>query len=290
MIRQIVRRLCEALGLLARVCVLFAALWVIALLLAGEGAPLEEVIREWVERFRASVRWEPLIADYRSSLALYAIVMTGIAGFGIPLGILIGGSGLRWVRAGAGMGLLAAIALPAFGLGLVALYVVVHFLELPVLGDLPGDAESGVADDQFLNAERVWSVFLPACILSIGGIARVAGDVGSAVSRKMHVSAMMPLISRGVGVSRRLYRYALPAARGEMVGALKTVLPPVIGASLILEWILFYPGIGARSFEALRDGNYETVAAAALLLAVSVIAWRFLLDVAEVFISRGGKR
>ena len=229
--------------------------------------------------------WEEILRDYASSVNLYATAVAAICGLGLPLGIFWGGIRSGLIRGVAGAGALVLASAPAFVVAYLCIYGCLEILGVPVMREIGGGSAGETASGFRERAlAGFWFVLLPAGVLSIPGIGRVAGEIGGAVSKNMMGPAMIPLRSRGLSRGRRLYRYALPASWWAVFRSLREVLPTVIGGSLIVEWIFHYPGLGTRCFEAVREREYHILFAAALLLALTVLVLRLILDFTEALL------
>ncbi len=234
--------------------------------------------------------FQSILGAYPASLKLHFLVMAAVCGIGIPLGVIAGGLEVPWLRRGAGALLLGVLAVAPFWLGMLLIESLVNHARLPVIPPLVLGGESEAASQVPGGWMGWWFAGLPASVLAVPSIARVSFEVRRVFGEVLADASMTAVISRGLGRTRRVYRYALPASRAAILRTLKDVLPFVISGSLIVEWIFRYPGVGTRCFEALESGNHGYVLSAALLLALSVVCWRAALDGLEILFSARGRR
>lgn len=280
MVKRISARLRKSTGTLAGLAVLYAGFLIVASWARpSDAAGLSAM--PW-EEGEARRTWGIALAHYAASLKLYLTALVAVGGFGVPMGIFCGGIRSGLFRGVAGLLSMVLASAPALFLTYLCFYACVQLLEVPVLRSIDGETEGAAGGNPGGRAlTGLWFVLLPAGVLSIPGIGRVAGEIRKAVSESMKGPSMVALTSRGLSRRRRLYRYALPASWWAVFRSLREVLPAIIGGSLVVEWIFLYPGLGSRCFAAVREGDYHLLFVAALLLALTVFVVRSVLGILE---------
>ncbi|MFV1994167.1 MAG: ABC transporter permease subunit [Verrucomicrobiales bacterium] len=257
-----------ALGLAVSVLFVYASLLVIA---EGSAAGISG----------ARGYLEDAAAYLPASLALYGVVLVMSCGIGVPLGVLLGSARLR-VSAWVGMLLLVPLlSAPALWLAHLVIYAGVDRWEIPMIP--MGEPASGATHGLFAAAPGwigFWFVGVPAAVLSLMTGARLALDVAAAVRLRMRGASMALLEARGLPRGWRLHRYAFPASAAAILDSMRRLFPPMVGASLVVEWIFSYPGLGNAAFEAARRGALTEVLALAALMALAAVLWGFALDLA----------
>ncbi|MFV1995669.1 MAG: ABC transporter permease subunit, partial [Verrucomicrobiales bacterium] len=118
----------------------------------------------------------------------------------------------------------------------------------------------------------------PAAVLSPMAAARLTLDVTAALRRRMEGDSMVLLEARGLPRARRLHGYALPASAAAILDSMRRLFPAMVGASLVVEWIFSYRGLGKMAVDAARRGALSEVLASAALLALAAVLWGFALD------------
>ena len=230
--------------------------------------------------------WTTVVFRLLASLKLYAVVFVVVCGFGVPLGVLGGGMPMAWMGKGSSFLFLIAVAVPTVGIAFAAIYCAVEFLGVPVLRRTATGGDVAVAS-HFIG--DFWFTLLPATVLALPVMGKAALDVRAAVSESMSCESMIALTARGLSRSRRLYRYAFPASWWASLRAIADVLPKMVGASMIVEQVFDYPGLGARSFEAVMMGDFRLLLMIAMILALLVLVGRMLLEFLEAVILREGE-
>jgi len=153
---------------------------------------------------------------------------------------------------------------------------------LPVLGLHDKDAAS------FTTAQYVWDTIvhsiLPVAILTYGGLAYL--------SRQMRVG-MLEVIrqdyirtARAKGLSERVVvlKHALRNSLIPVVTLLASILPILIGGSVIVETIFTIPGMGLYAFDGLVQRDYNVVMATATAAAFMTLIGFLLSDVAYALV------
>jgi peptide/nickel transport system permease protein len=252
---------------------------------AKSGIGRESLARPWTMEGEL---WTTVVIRFVASLKLYGVVFAAVVGFGVPLGVFVGGMRLAWMRRVGGFLFLLVIAVPTVGIALAAMCYTVGWLEVPVLRPVTVEMGEGGGGVVSRLLGDLWFTILPAMVLAVPGIGKVALDVRVAVAQSMRCESMIALTSRGLSRSRRLYRYALPASWWASLRGIADVLPKVVGASMIVEQVFDYPGLGARCFEAVVEGDFRLLVLLAMILALLVLVGRMLLEFLEAVIFREG--
>jgi peptide/nickel transport system permease protein len=201
--------------------------------------------------------------------ALAAVLLVYL--LGVPLGVLgalrAGGAADRASRAV----LLALHALPAFWLGLLLIlaFGATGLAWLPVLGLRAQDGRAGSAA---LDLAR--HAVLPLATLTLPGLAYVARQTRAALLEVLDQEFVRAARARGLRERDVLVRHALRNALLPLVSLLSTLLPALLGGSVIVETLFGLPGLGRYAYEGMlaRDLavilGVTTVSAALTLLSI----------------------
>jgi len=170
-------------------------------------------------------------------------------------------------------------SLPTFwaGLMLILLFGATGLDWFPVLGLHDKDAST------FTNWEYVkdtiWHAVLPIVCLTYGGLAYL--------SRQMRVG-MLEVVqqdfirtARAKGLSERVvvFKHALRNSLIPVVTVFASILPILIGGSLIVEQIFTIPGMGLYAFQGLVQRDYNVVMATATVSAFMTLAGYLISDI-----------
>jgi len=142
-------------------------------------------------------------------------------------------------------------------------------------------------------SDQAWHLFLPVVLLSYDGVA--------GLSRYMRASILEVLgqdyvqVARAKGLSERIVvlKHVLRNSLIPMVTILASILPGLIGGSIIIETIFSIPGLGQLGYESVLARDYPTVMAlftvSALLTLVGILLSDLLLSVVDPRIAFGGR-
>jgi peptide/nickel transport system permease protein len=129
--------------------------------------------------------------------------------------------------------------------------------------------------------DRAWHIFLPVVLLSYDGFA--------GLSRYMRASMLEVLaqdyvqVARAKGLSEKtvIFKHVLRNSLIPQVTILASILPGLIGGSVIIETIFSIPGLGQLGFESVLARDYPTVLAlftvSALLTLIGILISDLLL-------------
>ena len=133
--------------------------------------------------------------------------------------------------------------------------------------------------------DRAWHIFLPVVLLSYDGFA--------GLSRYMRASMLEVLaqdyvqVARAKGLSEKtvILKHVLRNSLIPQVTILASILPGLIGGSVIIETIFSIPGLGQLGFESVLARDYPTVLAlftvSALLTLIGILISDLLLAVVD---------
>jgi len=122
-------------------------------------------------------------------------------------------------------------------------------------------------------------LFLPATVIVLGTFPLLYRHVRSSVSE----SLALPFVqaARGYGIRRNqlLFRQALPAAANPLVSLLGLSFGTLLSASLLVEVVLGWPGLGPMLLESILARDVYVVIAVVLLSAALVIFGSLFADI-----------
>jgi peptide/nickel transport system permease protein len=139
--------------------------------------------------------------------------------------------------------------------------------------------------------DQAWHLFLPVVLLSYDGFA--------GLSRYMRASMLEVLgqeyvqVARAKGLPERvvILKHALRNSLIPLVTILASILPGIIGGSVIIETIFSIPGLGQLGYESVLARDYPTVMAlftvSAILTLIGILLSDLLLSVVDPRIAFG---
>lgn len=173
-------------------------------------------------------------------------------------------------------GIIALDNVPSFFLASVAAYVfAVQLGWFPLSGARTPFSDSGLLSEV---ADVAHHLVLPASVFALQFVAfqylvmraSMVGELGSD-----HL-----LLGRVKGLSERVlkYRYAARNALAPSVTVAALQLPLAITATIFIETVFAYPGIGRLMFEAIGDRDYPLMQGCFLVLSVAVVGANLVAD------------
>lgn len=241
---------------------------VLALELGGElHRPSVGVLEELARRLRVSV---PLSAA--ALLSAYALA--------IPLGVW--SSRRRGTRADGALALLlfGLHAVPTFWIGLMlALAFGAQGLDwLPTLGLSSRGAQDPGALARAVDLAR--HALLPVLTLSLSSLAFLSRQMRAGLLEVAPAGFVLAARAKGLSERETLVRHALPNALLPILTLSASVLPALVGGSIVVETIFELPGVGRYAYEGLLYRDYSVVMATATLSACMTVIGLLLADLA----------
>lgn len=187
----------------------------------------------------------------------------------LPLGIWVAAQPRRWARALFGAGTSLLLALPDLLLGLLVTMLAARTGWFPIGGmRAAGSAELGAAGRL---ADLAHHMVLPVAALVLAMAPSLARHVHSAMAEVL-ASPFVQAV-RGAGIPRRrlLLRYALPVAANPLISLLGFSIAGLLSASLLIEIIVTWPGLGPLLLDAALARDPYVVVAAVMASSVLLI-------------------
>ncbi len=203
-------------------------------------------------------------------LAVMALLLSTV--IAIPVGVY---AASRRGRAGdiASMGIAQiGVALPNFWLGLLLILLFALRLRwFPASGFAGWDAGAWPA---------IRSLLLPALALALPQAAILARVTRSSVLETMREDFVRTARAKGLTRRAALWRHAVPNALIPVVTILGLQFSFLIAGTIIIENVFSLPGLGRLIFQAIAQRDLIVVQDLVVLLAATVIAINFLVDLA----------
>lgn len=205
-------------------------------------------------------------------------------GLAIPLGL--------WSARRRGTRADGAVALALFGLHAlptfwVALLLVLVFgatgLDwLPTIGLASRGAEDWSAGARALDV--LLHALLPVTTLALGSLAYLSRQMRAGLLDALPSTYVLAARAKGLSAEQALVRHALPNAALPILTLAASVLPALVGGSIVVESIFDLPGVGRYAYEGLVYRDYNVVLATATLSAAMTLAGLFAVDLAYAWI------
>lgn len=191
---------------------------------------------------------------------------------------------------GIGLGLLAAIkqnsivdylarilgvigvSVPQFFFGIVVLMIFAVRLDLlPIGGRIPPGSTGFVS--------RIPNLILPMLTMAISMTATLLRYTRNSMLDVMNKDYIKTARSKGIPEWKVYLKHAFRNALRPTLVILAFRLPMLIGGSVVIESVFSWPGIGSTILGAVSAGDYPVIMITTMLIAASILAASFLVDV-----------
>lgn len=116
--------------------------------------------------------------------------------------------------------------------------------------------------------DHAWHLFLPVVLLSYDGFAGLSRYMRSSMLEVLRQDYVQVARAKGLAEGKVVFKHVLRNSLIPQVTLLASILPGLIGGSVIIETIFSIPGLGQLGYESVLSRDYPTVLA---LLAVTSV-------------------
>lgn len=256
----------------------------------GLDQPLPVQYGRWIKRivtldFGTSYQDDQPVLEKIKRAAPLTIVLNLVATILIYL-IAIPSGIAAAVRAGGWWDRISAIvfyvlyALPSFWVAamLIVLFAGGDYLNLFPLGGMISEGARSLPFWQQLP-NRAWHLMLPLMVMTYGGFAYLARFGRSVMLDVIRQDYMRTARAKGLPRQRIIWRHGVRNALVPFITLLGTLLPGLLGGSIIIEQIFGLPGMGKLSFDAVMSRDYPVVMALATIDAVLTLIGLLISDI-----------
>jgi peptide/nickel transport system permease protein len=149
-------------------------------------------------------------------------------------------------------------------------------------GWLPTGGLVSVGFGGFSAAHRVrdvaWHMVLPVTVLVASALPVLLRHVRAAVAEALEAPFLRAAEGHGISRGRLLYRYVLPAAAHPLIALFGFSLGTLLSASLLVEVVMSWPGLGPFLLEAILARDLYVVIGGVLLSTLFLVAGNFVAD------------
>lgn len=170
------------------------------------------------------------------------------------------------------------ISVPVFwyGLMLIVLFAI-------VLGWLPAGGMRTIGEARSL-ADLTRHLILPAVVLGTANMALFARYTRSSTMAVLRADYVRTARSKGLAERSVLYRHALRNALITIVTVIGLQLPRLVGGAAITETVFAWPGMGSLAVRAAFERDYPMIMGITLVISFVVAASNLLVDMVYVYL------
>jgi peptide/nickel transport system permease protein len=219
---------------------------------------------------------ELLVSRLPITIELAVLSVAGVAGVGIPLGILASVSGSLRVKTAVQVIGLLGLSLPNFWIAVLLIIAASYLFHwLPALIYVPPWTQPWV---------NLQQMFLPVLSLALGLAAVVIRMTRSSMLEVLGQEYVKVAQAKGVTRAGVLLRHALRNALIPIITVLGLQMGYLLGGVVITEQIFGLPGLGWMLLNGVYQRDYPVVQATVMLFALTFIVVNLAVDLAYTYL------
>lgn len=184
------------------------------------------------------------------------------------------------------LGLFILYSLPSFWVATLMIIWLTNkgeWISFPVGGLHDLEASKFTYFQYFLD--YLWHITLPVICLTYGSLAYLSRQMRAGMLEVIRQDYIRTARAKGVGEPRVILVHALRNGLFPIVTLFGSLLPFLVGGSVIIENIFNIPGMGLYAFEAVLRREYDIVMATLILSAILTLVGILISDVMYVLIN-----
>ena len=181
--------------------------------------------------------------------------------------------------------LFALYSIPSFWLAMILIYFLGggdFWNVFPIYGILSPGAENFTFTEKVLDF--LWHITLPVICLTYGDLAYLSRYQRGSLLEVLREDFIRTAKAKGLPDSVVLFKHALRNALIPIITIVASILPAMIGGSVIIESIFSIPGIGQLGFEAVLSRDYPVIMAIATISAFLTLVGILVADILYVLV------
>ena len=175
---------------------------------------------------------------------------------------------------------MALYSLPTFWVAMMLIVVLAggDFLNIFPITGFVSDGASGLAWYDWI-ANVAWHLVLPITCLTYGGFAFLSRFTRASMLDVIKQEYIRTARAKGLPEWKVVVRHALRNAMIPLLTLMGTLLPALLGGSVIIEQIFSIPGMGRLGFESVLARDYPVIMAVATISAVLTLVSILISDI-----------
>lgn len=229
-----------------------------------------------------------LVSKLRYSLSLSVVSLLLAYLISIPLGIFSAVNKGSVADRNLTVGLFMLYSLPSFFVATLLLILVSEGSDIKALRWFPTGGFQSSNFDTLTTLERfkdiAWHLVLPLICLTYGSLAALSRYMRSGLLEVIRSDYIRTARAKGLPESLVIGKHALRNGLLPILTLLASLLPAVLGGSVIVEYIFGIPGMGLWTIEAIYQRDYNAIMAVQLLSTVLVLVGILLTDLSYALV------
>jgi len=219
------------------------------------------------------------------TLSLNLISIFLVYAISIPLGVMSAVKHGTFLDRAVTFSLFALYSIPSFWLAIILIYFLGggEYLNLfPIYGIKSPDWEYLPLYMKVLD--YLWHITLPVVCLTYADLAALSRYQRGSLLEVLRADYIRTAIAKGLDSRTVILKHALRNSLISIVTIVASILPAMIGGSVIIESIFSIPGIGKLGFDAVLSRDYPVIMAISTISAFLTLLGILLSDILYVFI------
>jgi peptide/nickel transport system permease protein len=210
------------------------------------------------------------------------LLLTGTATFlawliALPLGIWNATARGTWGDSVSKVVLSCLLAIPDLLLAIVFLMLAVETGYFPAGGMVSPRWASLSAPERVLDV--AWHLALPVAVLVLDMLPTLVRHVRASMAEAIDSPFALSARAQGIPRQRLLFRHLLPAAANPLISLAGFSLGTLLSASLLIEVVMGWPGLGPLFLEAIMARDFALVLGVVMLSASFLVVGNLLADI-----------
>ncbi len=215
-------------------------------------------------------------------LALISTLLTYL--FAIPIGIFSANRRGTKIDSGTTLFLFVLYSIPVFWAGLMLQII----FGKEGLGWLPVIGMHGKGAEQMDFLPWLWDAFLhmilPVATLTYGGLAYISRQMRTGMIEVLNMDYIRTARAKGLAERKVILKHALRNSLIPVITLFASILPILIGGSIVVEYVFDLPGMGEYMYSGLLQRDYNIIMAVMALVSVMTLAGILLSDIAYALV------
>jgi peptide/nickel transport system permease protein len=194
----------------------------------------------------------------------------------VPIGVWSAANKGAWGDRVCGVATSTLLTIPDLLLALMLLLLAVRTGWFPTGGMVSTGVEHAGFWSRAVDVAR--HLFLPAAGLALATLPILVRHIRSAMVDALESPFIRAARGHGIPQGRLLFRYALPASSNPLISLLGFSIATMLSASVIVEVVLSWPGIGPLMVQAILARDVYVVIGVVMLSSVFLVAGNLMAD------------
>ena len=195
----------------------------------------------------------------------------------LPLGIWNATARGTWGDGVSKVVLSFLLAIPDLLLAIVFLMLAVETGYFPAGGMVSAGWASLSGPERLRDV--VWHLALPVAVLVLGMLPTLVRHVRASMAEAIDSPFALSARAQGIPRQRLLFRHLLPAAANPLISLFGFSLGTLLSASLLIEVVMGWPGLGPLFLEAIMARDFALALAVVMLSASFLVVGNLLADI-----------